>query len=438
MKKKLLLIVLPALMVLSGCSSPKTELMREDNLAHEEIFGAAEVAGQLGIRRAVEGSSEAPAEADLSIKMGYQTQLNNNLLSVRFIAGIKNANVTAYWHRGACRGSGSDGLLNSSSQEKIKFADSGNHASSVMYKSLKNGDATITAGQGEWADYFGFAIYTLTNIPYTNANKDAYLAAYLTLSDSNYPSRTVNSNVYAIKIEVNNDGTSTHKFDFASNTNGYFLYGTIGGQDNRFYPADDSESTYQPNQNFASYEDIDLTSSDNFGSFFFNGSNFRFCNFATYFEHSLGFFGASSTTSGFATPKEGGRYRLTLSSGDNKWWHVYTEAHYFSSDVTVWLVPNDDWKSADARFAAYFFADGKTEIWRDLVADGKIDNKDAYKVNIPAYYYGIIFCRMNPATTENNWNNKWTQTDNLDVINMTSTHSYFNITSWSGGSFVAF
>lgn len=27
----------------------------------------------------------------------------------------------------------------------------------------------------------------------------------------------------------------------------------------------------------------------------------------------------------------------------------------------------------------------------------------------------IIFCRMNPSTTENNWDNKWNQTDNLTI-----------------------
>ena len=46
MKKRLLLLALPAFMALSGCSgisvSPKAnDLMVEDTLAHEEIFGEA-------------------------------------------------------------------------------------------------------------------------------------------------------------------------------------------------------------------------------------------------------------------------------------------------------------------------------------------------------------------------------------------------------------
>ena len=39
-----------------------------------------------------------------------------------------------------------------------------------------------------------------------------------------------------------------------------------------------------------------------------------------------------------------------------------------------------------------------------------------YEVHLPeGYDYGcnIIFCRMNPSTTANNWNNKWNQTSDL-------------------------
>ena len=38
-----------------------------------------------------------------------------------------------------------------------------------------------------------------------------------------------------------------------------------------------------------------------------------------------------------------------------------------------------------------------------------------YGVDIPDGISNIIFCRMNPSTTANNWNNKWNQTSDLKV-----------------------
>ena len=75
---------------------------------------------------------------------------------------------------------------------------------------------------------------------------------------------------------------------------------------------------------------------------------------------------------------------------------------------TVYLKPNSNWLQANARFAMYYF--GSSNGWVDAtkVEDG------IYSVAIPAgSWSGIIFTRMNPATTENNWNNKWNQTNDI-------------------------
>lgn len=79
----------------------------------------------------------------------------------------------------------------------------------------------------------------------------------------------------------------------------------------------------------------------------------------------------------------------------------------------LYLKPNSNWETDNARFAAYFFGGTPGELWvsmTDSDADG------IYEVNIPeGYDYGcsVIFCRMNPNTTANNWNNKWNQTSDL-------------------------
>ena len=75
----------------------------------------------------------------------------------------------------------------------------------------------------------------------------------------------------------------------------------------------------------------------------------------------------------------------------------------------LYLKPNSNWLVDGARFAAYFFGNGET--WVDAVAieDGY------YEVTVPAGYPSVIFCRMNPGNTANNWNNKWNQTSDLAV-----------------------
>ena len=76
-----------------------------------------------------------------------------------------------------------------------------------------------------------------------------------------------------------------------------------------------------------------------------------------------------------------------------------------------YLVPNSNWKIDNARFAIYFFGNGET--WVSM----KDENGDGiYVANKPTdgkTYPSMIFCRMNPNTTANNWNNKWNQTADL-------------------------
>lgn len=82
------------------------------------------------------------------------------------------------------------------------------------------------------------------------------------------------------------------------------------------------------------------------------------------------------------------------------------------TEKVVYLKPNSNWTQSNARFAAYFFGGTTGEKWVSMTACGD----GTYEVHLPeGYDYGcnIIFCRMNPATTANNWNNKWNQTADL-------------------------
>ena len=83
------------------------------------------------------------------------------------------------------------------------------------------------------------------------------------------------------------------------------------------------------------------------------------------------------------------------------------------SAKNLYLAPNDDWKTQSPRFALYYFDNAGTEGWIDMTAtpvDGVYVTKNEVPDNMT-----VIFCRMNPSTTDNNWNNRWNQTDNLTV-----------------------
>ena len=77
----------------------------------------------------------------------------------------------------------------------------------------------------------------------------------------------------------------------------------------------------------------------------------------------------------------------------------------FPEPDLLYLVPNANWEQANARFAAYFFNSDTDNGWVDINAYNGV-----YACKKPTAYTTIIFCRMNPAKKENNWDNKWNQT----------------------------
>lgn len=87
-----------------------------------------------------------------------------------------------------------------------------------------------------------------------------------------------------------------------------------------------------------------------------------------------------------------------------------------AADITggtkLYLKPNSNWMDAGARFAAYFFND-QTNGWEDCTLVPNETN--IYEVTAPEGTWSAVnFCRMNPSTTENNFNEgvKWDQSAN--------------------------
>lgn len=89
---------------------------------------------------------------------------------------------------------------------------------------------------------------------------------------------------------------------------------------------------------------------------------------------------------------------------------ITASAVNMSGGEVLYLKPNSNWLQANARFAAYFYGTGNA--WASMTpveADSGV-----YKVTVPnGNWTNVIFCRMNPGDTANNWNNKWNQSGDL-------------------------
>ena len=95
---------------------------------------------------------------------------------------------------------------------------------------------------------------------------------------------------------------------------------------------------------------------------------------------------------------------------------------------TVYMRPNANWKEAGARFAAYFF-EGETNAWIDLT---DADGDGTYECKVPEGYTNLIFTRMNPDASENNWDNKWNQSGDLTVPTNSSVCFVLKEGEWDG------
>ena len=102
------------------------------------------------------------------------------------------------------------------------------------------------------------------------------------------------------------------------------------------------------------------------------------------------------------------------------------------TDKVVYLKPNSNWTQSNARFAIYVWGGTTGEKWVSMTDCGD----GTYEAFLPeGYDYGcnIIFTRMNPSTTANNWNNKWNQT--ADLKTPTDGKNMYTVTegTWDNG-----
>lgn len=98
----------------------------------------------------------------------------------------------------------------------------------------------------------------------------------------------------------------------------------------------------------------------------------------------------------------------------------------FEQKRVLYLQLNSAWKASNARYAAYVWTSGK-EQWFDLSQE----DGDVYRVELTAEatsWSNIIFVKMKPNTTGNNWDNKDAQTENLKIQPQSANTDCFKIT----------
>lgn len=286
MKKTLLIAILPALLLSTGCSvQPSKNALRdikEDTLAHENVFGEIKLKpSKLG-----EPGSDWKLEPKVGVQHASYVVEETTYYAVRYVAAISGLEegVTASWTRAV---SGKDASILKTQQ--------GNHLSTVEYDTLNNGGTPINAVD-EGDGYNKYIVYTIYDIPANQ--KDSFVMAYLTLSKSE---EEVTSKAVATRLG------GTYAFTFDVSTRGYFLGGEIQGNDVYLPNAEIDEHSY------AIFENMDLDRDDYFGVFSYTGEEFKYYGFSSFYTSSTTHF---MNDNEIAKPKYRGEYLIKVSKDE--------------------------------------------------------------------------------------------------------------------------
>lgn len=440
MKKSFLLIALPALMVLSSCGNAQVKVnkdnfdyFKEDTVAHEELFGGAELApNRLGVPD--EEPIGNPGWA-LMPKVGVQFQTYSKDVSetetpdirtfyaVRYVAAVGFTSldgITASWTRG----------VSQKDSNQIR-AMSGGHNSTELYASLNNGDSP-KAATSEGTGYNNYIVYSMYDIP---ADQDeSYIVAYLTLSKAGETTFSTRAVVTQI------DGSHYFSFDIEEEIkeDGYFIQSnSVDGLIQQ-----DIDAGTDPNDNEkdnAQFTDIVFAAGNKFGLFRFTPTIFQFFGYNAFLKDTSARFIKSTDIDEYNELYLPGTYSLFLNK-DNQ---VYTNP--VSVNTTLYVRPGNNWNQlADGnapRFAAHFFGGTDGDYFSSM--DYSYTDSSGYKVyevdvNI-ATSPKVQFCRMKGNTVANSWENCMNNTSDIIIngaggpSNMSLRHYIVWDDAWSNG-----
>ena len=434
MKKKLLLIALPALMVLSGCSHASIKpvekevlsdaVMLEDTVAHDDLFGGI----NLNIRKLGEPEGDPAGDDPSWTKMpkigvqfsdvykgderdgeGEPTGNKVDYRAVRYVAAIADTvGMTATWTRGVSTKEGSP-----------VRALTGGKVSSTRYSELNNGGDPKSA-TSEGTGYEKYVVYTMYDIPVAQA--DSYIVAYLTLSDGVH--EAVKSKAVASQID------GGHPFSFSSDTNGYFIHGTINNTANITQAIDSALSEKDiEDENKAKKTGLTLKAGDSFALFQFTSSEFHyFSNSEAYDSYCL----VDDEAVGFENNSKvrvAGKYTFFVNKDTE-----YGLSPEQNINAEIYFKPGV-WSADSARI--YIWRVDRSEAGSWLASSSVTDGIYKFDLDI-AQYPKFIFVRLNSAG-EIDWGIKWNQTDDIafkeeSTLSSDLLKNKFQITGWGDGN----
>ena len=154
-------------------------------------------------------------------------------------------------------------------------------------------------------------------------------------------------------------------------------------------------------------------------------SSGTFSTTATYYVSVLPTLGADDAKQKFEIKSEG----VVVKSGDV---HFTRNKVMNAKAIEVkyaYLKPNLVWGMSSPRYAVYFFGTGMTETWQSMT---DTDGDGVYRAIVPEGYENLIFCRMNPSKTTNEWGSVWNQTADLAVPSSDKPAYISGIMKWDG------
>lgn len=412
------------------------DTINEDTTAREDVFGPAQQAKGLNVRK-INAVTETT-----NYKIGYQLHFDDkgnaddtdDVISIRFVAAINDTYQSMVWSRGLSRGDGSEtkryGNTKRVAEEDIPLA------STVVYTSLSSGgDDPIVAGEDAFEKYSGFVVYSMTDIPY-EAYKDSFIAVSLTLDPNTSVSNDeIVTPIYAVKIEA--DGFyegSVFAFSFAQNVNtynGYFLYGFFNGvrgikiADNPTVGSNNASYThlslvgvdqcdFDPGVNDKPYD-----FPDTFASFYFKDSRFKYFSAEqhdyedsgsawSHFDESDSYFDVES---GMVYPLRTGEHALFISSGNTD--HVYSLI--YGDNIRYTVTGSPGWVSSDVSIPLFAYVVYNTEPETGAWISVSVDSGNlVFDAPNNAKRFLLVRCANGTTTPD------WEATGDNEIYNKTS------------------
>lgn len=402
MKKTFLIALLAGSMLASCATAAKVNvnsnknIMLEDTLAHDEVFGAQ----SNGFVKPFRLGDDPVEHPDSDSSIGVQWTDDGTYVSFRFVAAVTftNENIgptNAVWTRTV------------SSPDGSSFPkDTGTFECTKAYTKISNGggayDITdFNAAQEPDTSYTHFVVYTLRNIPKATYG-DYYVCAYLNLSGEG----GVNQQTKAIAITVNRSETYVHNAYLGA----FFMEGTFNGTPDIIEPTSVRETEGADNK--ATFEGLSLHKDDSFVIKEFYGTKLYVKGSARFSGNSDYYF---ADDSGSIKANFDGTYNLFLNKSDE----IHTTASNVVRPIYVSL-KNVSWWGTGAWTAIYAFNNStSTSRWYKtsesgdyLVSSAAID---------PTVYDQLTVVRMNNSAKEKAenalvWEDKYyNQTEDLTI-----------------------